>query len=55
MVFFAIAMQCLSTVAVLQRETRSWRWPVLSLIYLNGLAYLSSLAVYQIGTVLGFQ
>ncbi len=54
MVFFAVALQCLSTVAVLQRETQTWRWPIFALVYLNGLAYLLSLAVYQGGSALGF-
>jgi ferrous iron transport protein B len=53
MVFFAIALQCLSTVAAIARETRSWRWPAFALLYLNGLAYLCSLAVFQIGSALG--
>ena len=54
MVFFAVAMQCMSTVAVLQRETRSWRWPIFSILYLNGLAYMLSLLVYQGGRALGY-
>ncbi len=54
MVFFVLAMQCLSTVATVKRETNSWRWPLLQLAYMNGLAYLASLAVFQIGTALGW-
>lgn len=54
MIFFAVAMQCLSTVAVLQRETRSLKWPIFSIIYLNTLAYVLSLLVYQGGSALGF-
>ena len=54
MVFFAIAMQCLSTLATIRRETNSWRWPVFALVYLNSLAWLASFAVYQVGTRLGF-
>jgi ferrous iron transport protein B len=54
MVFFAIALQCLSTVAAIRREAGGWRWAGLALAYLNGLAWLSSLAVYQIGRVLGY-
>ncbi|MCO4760170.1 MAG: ferrous iron transport protein B [Myxococcales bacterium] len=54
MVFFAIAMQCMSTIAVLQRETASWRWPIFAVVYLNTLAYLLSLAVYQGGQALGY-
>ncbi|MFZ4577346.1 MAG: ferrous iron transport protein B [Myxococcota bacterium] len=54
MVFFAIAMQCLSTVATLKRETNSWKWPVFALTYLNALAWLASFVVYQIGAALGY-
>lgn len=54
MVFFAIAMQCLSTVATIRRETNSWRWPLFTLGYLNGLAWLASFAVYQAGLALGY-
>jgi ferrous iron transport protein B len=54
MVFFAIAMQCLSTVATIRRETNSWRWPLFTIAYLNGLAWLASFAVYQGGLALGY-
>lgn len=53
MVFFAIAMQCLSTLATIRRETNSWRWPIFAVVYLNSLAWLASFAVYQIGTRMG--
>ena len=53
MVFFVLAMQCLSTVSVVRRETNSWRWPMAQLVYMNGLAYLASLLVYQGGRALG--
>ncbi|MEP7128266.1 MAG: ferrous iron transport protein B [Chitinophagales bacterium] len=48
MIFFAFAMQCMSTVAVVKRETRSWKWPLIQIAYMTGLAYLSSLLVYQL-------
>lgn len=54
MVFFVLAMQCLSTVATVKRETNSWRWPIAQLVYMNTLAYLASLLVYQGGRALGF-
>jgi ferrous iron transport protein B len=54
MVFFAIAMQCLSTVAVIADETKSIRWPLFAVVYLNVLAYAASALVYQVGTALGF-
>jgi ferrous iron transport protein B len=53
MVFFALAMQCLSTLAVLKRETQSWRWPVFATVYMLALAWLAAFAVYQGGQLLG--
>ncbi len=47
MVFYAFAMQCMSTVAVVYRETKSWKWPVIQIVYMTALAYFSSLIVYQ--------
>jgi ferrous iron transport protein B len=54
MVFFALACQCMSTLAVLKRETRSWRWPAFLFVYMTGLAYVFSLLVFQGGKLLGF-
>ncbi|MDO6434447.1 ferrous iron transport protein B [Flavitalea sp. BT771] len=48
MVFYVLAMQCMSTLAVVRRETRSWKWPLIQLVYMTGLAYLVSLLVYQL-------
>ncbi len=48
MIFYVLAMQCMSTLAVVKRETRSWKWPVFQFIYMTGLAYLMSLIVYQV-------
>jgi ferrous iron transport protein B len=48
MIFYVFAMQCMSTLAVVKRETRSWKWPVIQLLYMTGLAYLMSLLVYQL-------
>jgi ferrous iron transport protein B len=50
MVFFALCAQCAATLAVIRRETNSWRWPAFTFIYMTGLAYLGALATYQIGT-----
>jgi ferrous iron transport protein B len=55
MVFYVLAMQCISTVAVVRRETNSWRWPLFQLAYMTGLAYVASLIVYQGGHLLGFR
>jgi ferrous iron transport protein B len=55
MIFFALAMQCMSTLAVVRRESRSWRWPAFLFGYMTVLAYVVSLLVYQGGRVLGFR
>lgn len=54
MVFFVLAMQCMSTLAVVRRETRSWRWPAFLFGYMTLLAYAGSLLVFQGGRLLGF-
>jgi ferrous iron transport protein B len=48
LIFYAFAMQCMSTLAIVYRETKSWKWPVMQFIYMTGLAYISSLIVYQV-------
>ena len=55
MVFYVLAMQCISTLAIVRRETNSWRWPLFQLVYMTVLAYLGALVVYQGGRLLGFQ
>lgn len=47
MLFYAFAMQCISTIAVVRRETKSWKWPLLQFTYMGVLAYLASLIAYQ--------
>lgn len=54
MVFFALACQCMSTLAVVRRETRSLRWPLFLFSYMTVLAYVASFIVYQGGRWLGF-
>jgi len=54
MIFFALACQCMSTLAVVRRETASLRWPVFLFGYMTALAWLTSFGVYQIGRLLGF-
>lgn len=49
MLWFVLAMQCISTIAVVRRETGGWRWPIAQLLFMNGLAYVSCLLLYQIG------
>lgn len=46
MVFYVLAMQCMSTLAVVKRETRSWKWPVIQLVYMTVLAYVLSWGTY---------
>jgi ferrous iron transport protein B len=48
MVFYVLALQCMSTLAVVKRETRSWKWPIVQLLYMTFLAYALSLLVYQL-------
>lgn len=48
LVFYVLAMQCMSTLAVVKRETKSWKWPVIQLIYMTTLAYLMSFIVFQL-------
>jgi ferrous iron transport protein B len=48
MIFYVFAMQCMSTLAVVKRETKSWKWPVIQLLYMTGLAYVMSWVVYQL-------
>ena len=55
MVFFAFAMQCLSTLAVLRKETAGWRWPAFLFVAMTTLAWVSALLVYQGGLLLGFE
>ena len=54
LVFFALACQCLSTLAVVKRETNGWRWPVFLLAYMTVLAWGASFVVYQGGRLLGY-
>ena len=54
MVFYVLAMQCLSTVVVVRRETNSWKWPLFQIGYMSVLAWLGAFLVFQVGHVLGF-
>lgn len=49
MFFYAFALQCTSTIAVVYRETKSWKWPAIQLVFMTALAWLSSFAIYQLG------
>jgi ferrous iron transport protein B len=48
MIFYVFAMQCMSTLAIVKRETRSWKWPIIQFIYMTALAYVMSLIAYQL-------
>ena len=48
MIFYAFAMQCMSTLAVVYKETRSWKWPMIQFVYMTALAYFASLLVYNL-------
>ncbi|MDE2824817.1 MAG: ferrous iron transport protein B, partial [Gemmatimonadota bacterium] len=54
MVFFALACQCMATVAIVKRETNGWKWPIIMVLYMTALAYVGSLVVYQGGLFLGY-
>jgi ferrous iron transport protein B len=49
MVFFALCAQCAATLAVIKRETNSWRWPIFTFAYMTALAYVAALVTYQVG------
>jgi ferrous iron transport protein B len=48
LIFYTFAMQCMSTLAIVKRETKSWRWPLLQLVYMTGLAYLCAFVAFQV-------
>jgi ferrous iron transport protein B len=54
MVFFVLAMQCMSTLAAVRRESGSWRWPAFQFAYMTVLAYVAALLVFQGGRLLGW-
>lgn len=48
LLFYAFAMQCMSTLAIVKRETNTWKWPVLQLIVMTGIAYIAALIAFQV-------
>jgi len=50
MIFFALAMQCMSTIAIVRRETNSWKWPIAMFTYMTVLAYICSFIAFQVGS-----
>lgn len=54
MIFFVLACQCMSTLAVLKKESGGWKWPLITFAYMSALAYGLTLVVYQVGSALGY-
>ena len=54
MIFYVFAMQCVSTIAVVRRETNGWKWPIFQTLYMTGTAWILSFVVFQAGRALGF-
>ena len=54
MIFYVFAMQCMSTIAIVKRETNTWRWPLFQTAYMTGTAWILSLIVFQAGRAFGF-
>jgi ferrous iron transport protein B len=48
LIFYVFAMQCMSTLAIVKRETKSWKWPIIQFVMMTSLAYLGSFVVYQL-------
>ena len=55
MVFFVLAMQCMSTLAIVRRETNSWRWPIFQFAFMTVIAYFAAFVTYQGGRLLGME
>jgi ferrous iron transport protein B len=53
LIWFVLAQQCMSTIAIVRRETGGWGWPIFMLVYMNGLAYVACLVVFQLGRAAG--
>ncbi len=53
MIYYVLAMQCMSTVAIVRRETNGWRWPAFQFAYMTGLAYVVTFIVYHVGLLMG--
>ena len=54
MVFYVFALQCVSTVAIVRRETNSWKWPIFQLVYMTALAWVLAFITYQGGRLVGW-
>ncbi|HEX5322417.1 MAG TPA: ferrous iron transport protein B [Capsulimonadaceae bacterium] len=54
MIYYVLAMQCISTVAVVRRETGGWKWPIFQIAYMSALAWIATFLVWHVGRALGF-
>ncbi|MSU64783.1 MAG: ferrous iron transport protein B [Opitutus sp.] len=54
MIFYVFAMQCMSTIAIVKRETNGWKWPIFQTLYMTGTAWILSFIVFQAGRALGY-
>ena len=54
LIYFVFAMQCISTVAIVRRETGGWKWPAFQFAYMTGAGYLLAVGVFQVGRLLGY-
>ncbi len=54
MIYYVLAMQCMSTVAVVRRETNGWKWPIFQIGYMTGLAWLATFVAYHVGVAMGW-
>jgi len=50
LIFYAWCLQCAATIAIIRRETNSWRWPIFAWTYMTTLGYLGALAIFQLGS-----
>jgi len=48
LLFYAFAMQCMSTIAIVRKETNSWKWTFIQLAFMTGIAYIAALVAYQL-------
>jgi ferrous iron transport protein B len=54
LVFFALAMQCMSTLAIMRQETKTWSWPLFQFAAMTGIAWIASFTIFQVGSALGY-
>ena len=50
LIFYALCLQCVATLAIIRRETNTWRWPIFAWTYMTGLGYVGALLAYQLGS-----